>query len=244
MNADDAPRSTPSKPTWWPSGPREGRSSAAASSRRDVSSSAGSKARPSSDSTWPTARKRRSRAGTIPGSSRWRSRPTVKRSYSGGGEGRVVIWETAAATPKPIRTIEAHRGWVRAIAVSPDGKLLATGGNDRIVRLWDSSTGKLVRELNGHRGHIYSLEYHPDWQVALERRSSGCDQGMGSERRVKAIGGFDAKALHTYEGGQQVDFGGVRGMAISAGGATHRRRRLAQGDEPARGRARAARAGL
>ena len=28
------------------------------------------------------------------------------------------------------------------------------------------------------------------------------------------MGDFDAKALHTYEGGQQVDFGGVRGMAI------------------------------
>jgi WD40 repeat protein len=36
----------------------------------------------------------------------------------------------------------------------------------------------------------------------------------------EATGSFDAKALHTYEGGQQVDFGGVRGMAIGPAGAT------------------------
>ena len=87
--------------------------------------------------------------------------PSGETCYSGGGEGRVVFWETAAASPRPMRTIDAHKGWVRAIAPSPDGKLLATAGNDRIVRLWDTSTGKLVRELTGHANHIYSLTYHP-----------------------------------------------------------------------------------
>src|SRR5271155_5179405 len=75
--------------------------------------------------------------------------PDGEKTYSGGGEGRVLIWETAATAPKPIRTIEAHRGWVRAIAVSPDGNSLATGGNDRTVRLWNPSTGSLIRELHG-----------------------------------------------------------------------------------------------
>jgi WD40 repeat protein len=140
--------------------------------------------------------------------------PSGETFYSGGGEGRVVFWETAAAGPKPMRTIDAHKGWVRAIAVSPDGKLLATGGNDRIVRLWESSTGKLVRELTGHAGHIYSLECHPGGETLL----SGDLLGVIKEWDLasgQAIGGFDAKALHTYEGGQQVDFGGVRGMAVS-----------------------------
>src|SRR4029077_17954120 len=93
--------------------------------------------------------------------------PDGEKTFTGGGEGRGVIWETAAATPKPIRTIEAHRGWVRAVAVSPDGALLATGGNDRAVRLWNTSTGALVRELNGHLGHIYSLEWHSSGKTLL-----------------------------------------------------------------------------
>jgi WD40 repeat protein len=143
--------------------------------------------------------------------------PDGERTYSGGGDGRVVAWETAAASPKPVRTIEAHRGWIRAMAVSPDGTLLATGGNDRTVRLWETSTGRMVRELNGHLGHIYSLEFHPGGKTLL----SGDLLGAIKEWDLtsgQAVGGFDAKPLHTYEAGQQVDFGGVRGLAISADG--------------------------
>ena len=36
-----------------------------------------------------------------------------------------------------------------------------------MVRLWETSTGKLVRELSGHASHIYSLEYHPDGKTLL-----------------------------------------------------------------------------
>jgi WD40 repeat protein len=145
--------------------------------------------------------------------------PDCERAFSGGGEGRVAVWETASATPKPIRTIEAHRGWVRALAVSPNGSELATGGNDRKVRLWDPRDGALIRELDGHLGHIYSLEYHPNGKTLL----SGDLLGVIKEWETssgKVIGAFDAKPLHTYDRGQQVDFGGVRGMAIGAGGAT------------------------
>ena len=145
--------------------------------------------------------------------------PDGKTTYSGGGEGRVVAWETDAAAPKPIRTIEAHRGWVRALGVSLDGKLLATGGNDRAVRLWDAASGRLVRELTGHLNHVYSLAFHPDGQTLLSGDLLGSirqwDVASG-----KPIGAFDAKALHHYDGGQQVDFGGVRGLAISADGAS------------------------
>src|SRR5262249_46791449 len=47
-----------------------------------------------------------------------------------------------------------HGGGVMKIAYSPDGQLLASiGGMREPVRLWDTSTGRLVREL---RGHVYS----------------------------------------------------------------------------------------
>jgi WD40 repeat protein len=143
--------------------------------------------------------------------------PAGETVYSGGGDGRVVLWETSSSSPKPIRTIDAHRGWVRAMGISPDGTLLATAGNDRMIRLWDASSGSLVRELKGHLGHVYSLEFHPAGKTLY----SGDLLGVIKEWDLatgKEIGGFDAKPLHTYDRGQQVDFGGVRGLAISPDG--------------------------
>ncbi len=153
--------------------------------------------------------------------------PDGQSVYSGGGDGRVVAWPTDPANPKPVRMIDAHRGWVRALGVSHDGKIIASGGNDRSVRLWESSSGRLVRELTGHGNHVYSLEFHPDGKTLLSGDLLGSirqwDLATG-----KALGSFDAKPLHHHDAGQMVEFGGVRGLAVSpdggsvAGGGLHK----------------------
>ncbi len=59
-------------------------------------------------------------------------------------------------------------------------------------------------------------EFHPNGKALLSGDLLGSirEWDLASGR---AIGSFDAKALHTYEAGQQVDFGGVRGLAVIAG---------------------------
>jgi WD40 repeat protein/tRNA A-37 threonylcarbamoyl transferase component Bud32 len=52
-----------------------------------------------------------------------------------------------------------------AVAFSPDGELLATGGVDTVVRLWDARNGKLLRELEHGAGGVQSLEFSPDGTV-------------------------------------------------------------------------------
>ena len=42
---------------------------------------------------------------------------------------------------------EAHQGQIRSIALSPDGAILTTGGEDRGIRLWSLADGSMVREL-------------------------------------------------------------------------------------------------
>ena len=45
------------------------------------------------------------------------------QAISGGCDGKITWWETAADAPTPIRSIEAHKGWIRSLDVSPDGTL-------------------------------------------------------------------------------------------------------------------------
>jgi len=59
-----------------------------------------------------------------------------------------------------VRTLEGHTDYVRSVAFSPDGGLLASGSSDNTVRLWrvagggfwDWLRGKLVRTLKAIRG--------------------------------------------------------------------------------------------
>ena len=51
---------------------------------------------------------------------------------------------------------------LRAIAISPDGKMLATGNDDGVVRLWDLKTSKFSKEFPSHNGWIRSLAFSPN----------------------------------------------------------------------------------
>src|SRR5690348_12675371 len=49
-----------------------------------------------------------------------------QRVVTDGYEGRLLCWRAAADKPAPLRTLEAHTGWVRALAVSRDGEWVAS----------------------------------------------------------------------------------------------------------------------
>jgi WD40 repeat protein len=65
---------------------------------------------------------------------------------------------------------------VAALAFSPDGQTLATGGDDRLIRLWHVPGGQLQRELAGHQTSLTSLTFSPDGQqlFSLGTPYEGC----------------------------------------------------------------------
>ena len=49
-----------------------------------------------------------------------------------------------------------------SVAISPDGRLVAAGSLDTVVRLWDVQTGQLIERLVGHKDSVYSVAFTPD----------------------------------------------------------------------------------
>ena len=141
-----------------------------------------------------------------------------KTVISGGCDGKLTWWPVEGDAPAPIRSVAAHgTQWVRSVVSSPDGSLLASGGNDRIVRLWNPADGTMVKELSVHEKHVYSVLFHPNGTTLFSGDLGGhvrqWEIATGAE-----IKKFDATPLYSFNGGQQVDFGGVRALAVSADG--------------------------
>lgn len=142
--------------------------------------------------------------------------PDGETLISAGCDDRLFFWSTTAEKPEPLREVVAHKGWIRAVTTNADGSMIATAGNDRAVKVWDPQ-GKLIRELKGHERDVYSVLFHPVEKLLL----SGDLDGKVHQWNLadgKLVRTFDAKDLHTYNGGQRVHYGGVRGLAVSPDG--------------------------
>lgn len=71
-------------------------------------------------------------------------------------------------TGSELRAFTGHRNWIKSLAVSSDGQKLASGSNDRTVRIWDVASGKQLVKLEGHQGPVEALAFSPDnrWLVS------------------------------------------------------------------------------
>ncbi|MEM6455338.1 MAG: pentapeptide repeat-containing protein [Acidobacteriota bacterium] len=84
-----------------------------------------------------------------------------------------------------------HRGAVNSVAWHPAGQLVASGGTDGVVLIWDATSGAVLRRLTGHRGEISALAWDP----------RGRRLASGAYDRTINVWNVDTGArLHTLEG--------------------------------------------
>jgi len=113
---------------------------------------------------------------TLGGNINWNDNFPIVLSPDGqilasGGFRWIQLWE--ARTGKAIKTLRDHDYLVRSIAFSPDGLLLAIGGQDNIIKLWHIGTLKEIRILYGHSHTVHSVSFSPDGKLLVSISSDG-----------------------------------------------------------------------
>jgi len=78
-----------------------------------------------------------------------------------------IIYVHSLDDPKYNLTIHGHDDWVAGTAFSPDGKYVSTASRDGYGKLWDSTSGKLVRSFGKFVGRTLGTSFSPDGQWVL-----------------------------------------------------------------------------
>jgi WD40 repeat protein len=72
---------------------------------------------------------------------------------------RVGLWE--ADTCRLVGTLAGHKGPVLSVAFSADGRRLASGGFDSLIKVWDVASRDCLLTLSGHADEVFAAVFHP-----------------------------------------------------------------------------------
>ncbi len=105
-------------------------------------------------------------------------------AVAGGVPGRSgEAWIVNPTKPAERKRLMTSRDCVLALAASPDGKLLATGGADNLLRCFDLSTGKPKWQIEPHADWITAVAFSPDGTrvatASRDRTARRVDSGNG-----------------------------------------------------------------
>ncbi len=123
-------------------------------------------------------------------------------------DGKVTLFDIKHVSLEPIAFLEAviaqsggsylanrivlnHPEKVNSIAASPNGRLIATGGDDGVVRVWNAVSGVLWRSLNGHTGSVEGVAFSADGSKVAS---------AGIDKRIRLWDVHDGRALGILNG--------------------------------------------
>ncbi len=149
--------------------------------------------------------------------------PDTSDLISGSTDGTIKLWKSRQPPVPPIVTLPAtdDRVCCRFAFFSPDGRVMVTAGDDKVIKVWDVQTGRLLRKDKYRGGTPICGELSPDgellatgtfgdtvhlWDVAAGRRVGelttgqnkllGVDFSPDGERLAVASGGKTVSVWH------------------------------------------------
>jgi len=117
----------------------------------------------------------------------------------------VALWRIGEKNEE-LKRFSVDKGMVRAIAISPNGKFLAVGGDSRLINLYKVETGEQIRTLAGHTDTVNYLSFAGKDSSLLISSSQD-----GTIRYWEVPGGKQLKMINAHSGG-------VFAMAVSPDG--------------------------
>jgi WD40 repeat protein len=102
----------------------------------------------------------------------------------------IELWDVATATL--LRKIDARAKHIRSLVFSPDNGILASGSEDKIIKLWNPTDGVQFGALRGHDGWITALAFAAKGNILVSGSSDGA-------LKIWRTGSFDLLATLVAE---------------------------------------------
>ncbi|MDE0638627.1 MAG: hypothetical protein OXI43_22535 [Candidatus Poribacteria bacterium] len=82
------------------------------------------------------------------------------KTVAGTSSDVIYLWNTETGTLR--QKFSTHSGKVTSVAYSPDGSMLASAGDDNVIRVWNAEAGQRLQTLYGHSNSVTLVAYSPD----------------------------------------------------------------------------------
>lgn len=132
---------------------------------------------------------------------------------------REFAWRYAwHATHEEESILRGHESDVLCVRFSPDGKLLATAGKDRMLRLWHPRSGKPLSMMAGHTGEVTALAFSPDGKYLVSVGEDGLVIVWNvTERRSERVIeiGHELLCVDYSPDGSRLSLGGISNKVYS-----------------------------
>ncbi|MEH2429799.1 MAG: serine/threonine-protein kinase [Nostoc sp.] len=86
--------------------------------------------------------------------------------HNSPGKNDAILSQISLGKVSLDNTLQGHENSVLSVAISPDGKTIASSG-DRTIKLWNLATGKLIASLNGHFQQVNVVVISPDGKLLV-----------------------------------------------------------------------------